>query len=277
MKLIYCIHSICNPGGMERVLWNKVTYWTRHTDWQILIVTTDQQARPAFYPFPEQVRCVDLGINYSDDNAKRPAGKILGYLKRRRIHRQRLKELLMRERADIVVSLYPSESSFIPDIRDGSKKVLELHFCKFFRLQYGRKGVLGLIDRWRTRQDERIVRRFDRFVVLTEEDRGYWGTLPNLEVIPNAVTNLSSHLSDGSAHRVIAVGRLDYQKGSTGYSGRGTSYRKAADSPTGISTSSVRASGTTCCRGSSRNGGSLKRPASTGRPAASARNTPEAR
>lgn len=182
MKLIYCIHSICNPGGMERVLWNKVTYWTRHTDWQILIVTTDQQARPAFYPFPEQVRCVDLGINYSDDNAKRPAGKILGYLKRRRIHRQRLKELLMRERADIVVSLYPSESSFIPDIRDGSKKVLELHFCKFFRLQYGRKGVLGLIDRWRTRQDERIVRRFDRFVVLTEEDRGYWGTLPNLEV-----------------------------------------------------------------------------------------------
>ena len=213
MKLIYCIPSICNPGGMERVLWNKVTYWTRHTDWQILIVTTDQQARPAFYPFPEQVRCVDLGINYSDDNAKRPAGKILGYLKRRRIHRQRLKELLMRERADIVVSLYPSESSFIPDIRDGSKKVLELHFCKFFRLQYGRKGVLGLIDRWRTRQDERIVRRFDRFVVLTEEDRGYWGTLPNLEVIPNAVTNLSSHLSDGSAHRVIAVGRLDYQKG----------------------------------------------------------------
>lgn len=122
MKLIYCIHSICNPGGMERVLWNKVTYWTRHTDWQILIVTTDQQARPAFYPFPEQVRCVDLGINYSDDNAKRPAGKILGYLKRRRIHRQRLKELLMRERADIVVSLYPSESSFIPDIRDGSKR-----------------------------------------------------------------------------------------------------------------------------------------------------------
>lgn len=78
MKLIYCIHSICNPGGMERVLWNKVTYWTRHTDWQILIVTTDQQARPAFYPFPEQVRCVDLGINYSDDNAKRRPGKSSG-------------------------------------------------------------------------------------------------------------------------------------------------------------------------------------------------------
>lgn len=119
----------------------------------------------------------------------------------------------MREKADIVVSLYPSESSFIPLIKDGSRKVLELHFCKFFRLQYGRKGLLGLIDRWRTRQDERIVRKFDRFVVLTHEDKGYWGNLPNIEVIPNAAMHLTCRYADVLQHRVIAVGRLDYQKG----------------------------------------------------------------
>lgn len=213
MKLVYCIHSIYNPGGMERVLWNKVVYWTRHTDWKVVIVTTDQHDRPPFYPFPEQVRRIDLGINYSEDNTKSPLGKIAGYLRRRRLHKRRLTELLMRERADVVVSLYPSESSFIPDIRDGSRKVLELHYCKFFRLQYGRKGLLGAIDRWRTRQDERIVRRFDKFVVLTHEDQGYWGALPNLEVIPNAAMHLTDRFADGSARRVIAVGRLDYQKG----------------------------------------------------------------
>ncbi len=213
MKLVYCIHSVYNPGGMERVLWNKVVYWTRHTDWEVVIVTTDQHDRPPFYPFPEQVRRIDLGINYSEDNTKSPLGKIAGYLRRRRLHKRRLTELLMRERADVVVSLYPSESSFIPDIRDGSRKVLELHYCKFFRLQYGRKGLLGAIDRWRTRQDERIVRRFDKFVVLTHEDQSYWGALPNLEVIPNAAMHLTDHFSDGSARRVIAVGRLDYQKG----------------------------------------------------------------
>lgn len=213
MKLVYCIHSIYNPGGMERVLWNKVVYWTRHADWEVVIVTTDQHDRPPFYPFPEQVRRIDLGINYSEDNTKSPLGKIAGYLRRRRLHKRRLTELLMRERADVVVSLYPSESSFIPDIQDGSRKVLELHYCKFFRLQYGRKGLLGAIDRWRTRQDERIVRRFDKFVVLTCEDQTYWGALPNLEVIPNAAMHLTDHFSDGSARRVIAVGRLDYQKG----------------------------------------------------------------
>lgn len=213
MKIIYCTHSVCNPGGMERVLVNKVTYLVEKLHWDVSIVTTDQKNRPAFYPLPEGVRMTDLGINYSDDNVKHPIGKIFGYLLKRRTHRKRLTELLMREKADIVVSLYPSESSFIPLIKDGSRKVLELHYNKFFRLQYNRTGLLGLIDRWRTRQDERIVQRFDRFVVLTHEDRSYWGNLPNIEVIPNAALFLGKTYSDVSRKRIIAVGRLDYQKG----------------------------------------------------------------
>ena len=213
MKIIYCIRATYNPGGMERVLLNKVSYLIKHLGWDILIVTTDQQGRPPFYPFPEKIRMVDLGVNYADDNSKNVIKKISGYLRRKRIHKKRLTALLQKEKADIVVSLYPSESSFLPDIKDGSKKVLELHFCKFFRLQYRRKGLLGWIDQWRTLQDESIVRKFDKFVVLTYEDQRYWGLLPNIEVIPNAAMNMSGHFSDVTHHRVIAVGRLDYQKG----------------------------------------------------------------
>lgn len=213
MKLLYCHCSLHNPGGMERVLLNKVVWLKAHTDWEIVVVTTDQKQRPTFYPFPKEVRMIDLGINYSDDNAKSPGEKITGYLRKRRKHRKALTALLQKEKADIVVSLYPSESSFIPSIKDGSKKVLELHFNKFFRLQYNRKGLLGWIDRWRTKQDERLVRKFDKFVVLTQEDKGYWGGLPNIEVIPNAAMRMADKHSDVSQKRVIAVGRLDYQKG----------------------------------------------------------------
>lgn len=213
MRLIYCTHSTYNPGGMERVLLNKVTYLSALPGWEVSVVTTDQHQRPPFYPFPEQVRMTDLEINYSDDNDKGAWKKITGYLRKRKEHKRKLTALFLKEKPDIVVSLYPSESSFIPEIQDGSKKVLELHYCKFFRLQYGRKGLLGLIDKWRTRQDERIVRRFDKFVVLTNEDKGYWGNLPNLEVIPNAAKLVSDRCSDVKNKRVIAVGRLDYQKG----------------------------------------------------------------
>lgn len=213
MKLLYCIRATYNPGGMERVLFNKVNYVVEKLNWEVVIVTTDQKGLPSFYSFPEKVRAIDLGINYADDNGNGIIKKVTGYLRRRRKHKQILTELLIKEKADIVVSLYPSESSFIPDIKDGSKKVLEIHYCKFFRLQYGRKGLLGAIDRWRTCQDERIVRRFDKFVVLTNEDRGYWGKLPNICVIPNAAMFVADRYSDVSNKRVIAVGRLDYQKG----------------------------------------------------------------
>lgn len=213
MKLIYCTHSICNPGGMERVLLNKIAYLVAHTDWEILLITTDQKNRPSFYPLPEGVRWMDLDINYSDDNDKGTFQKIKGYLRRKKIHRQKLTAILEMEKADVMVSLFPSESSFYPSLKDGSKKVLELHFNKFFRLQYNRSGLMGLIDRWRTWQDERMVRKFDKFVVLSQEDKGYWGAMPNLCVIPNAALRMSDTYAEGDQKRVIAVGRLDYQKG----------------------------------------------------------------
>lgn len=213
MKLIYCIHSVYNPGGMERVLLNKVSYLVSHYGWDITIVTTNQNGRPPFYPFPAAVKMVDLEVNYSAGDDEGPLKKILTYFKKRRLHQKRLRQYLEREKADVVISLFPSESSFIPAIKDGSKKVLELHFNKFFRLQYKRGGIIGLLDRFRTWQDERLVRKFDKFVVLTEEDKGYWGNLCNIEAIPNAVKPTDGKVSDVTAKRVIAVGRLDYQKG----------------------------------------------------------------
>ena len=222
MKLLYCMASVYNPGGMERVLLNKLRWFSERTDYELVLVTTDQHGRAPFYEFPSSVKMIDLGVNYTDDNGKNAVVKTLGYLRRRRLHKKRLAAVLSAERPDITISLYPSESSFIPSLRDGSKKVLELHLCKFFRLQYGRSGLYGLSDRLRTRQDERLVRRFDKFVVLTEEDAGYWGNLPNLEVIPNAAlkvgTGTGSESGSASGYdvrsrRVIAVGRLDYQKG----------------------------------------------------------------
>ena len=213
MKLIYCIHSLYNPGGMERVLLNKVVWFREHTDWEIVIVTTDQKNRPTFYPFPDGVRMVDLGVNYSDDNGKGFFAKFCGFIKRRQIHKRLLNNLLREEKPDIVDCFYPGECSFVPSLKDGSKKVMELHQSKLFHHQYNRSGLMGLADKIRAKMDERLVRKFDSFVVLTEEDAVMWGDVPNIKVIPNAAKFISSGYSSCQNKRVIAVGRLDYQKG----------------------------------------------------------------
>ena len=212
MKLIYCIHSLYNPGGMERVLLNKVVWFREHTDWEIVIVTTDQKNRPTFYPFPDGVKMVDLGVNYSDDNGKGFFAKFCGFIKRRQIHKRLLNRLLREENPDIVDCFYPGECSFVPSLKDGSKKVMELHQSKLFYHQYNRSGLMGLADKIRAKMDERLVRKFDSFVVLTEEDAAMWGDVPNIKVIPNAAKFIAEGYSNCNEKRVIAVGRLDYQK-----------------------------------------------------------------
>ena len=178
MKILYQINSTYNPGGMERVLLNKVRYFIEEKGWDVIVVTTDQHDRPSFYPFPEGVKMIDLGINYSDDNGKPFAKKFFGYLKRRQLHKTRLKALLEAERPDVADCFYPGECSFVPGLNDGSKKVMELHQSKLFHHQYNRSGLMGLADKVRARLDERLVRKFDRFVVLTEEDAQMWGSMP---------------------------------------------------------------------------------------------------
>lgn len=212
MKIVYLIHSTYNPGGMERVLLNKVTWLVGKMGWDVTVVTTDQHGRQPFYPFPEGVKMIDLGVNYSEDNGKPFLKKLLGFLKRRRLHEKRFKALLEQIRPDVVDCFYPGECSFVPGLKDGSKKVMELHQSKLFHHQYNRTGLMGLADKVRARMDERLVRKFDRFVVLTEEDAKMWGEMPNIRVIPNAANFIAQKYSGCSEKRVIAVGRLDYQK-----------------------------------------------------------------
>ena len=197
---------------MERVLLNKVRFFVEKMGWEVTVVTTDQHDRPSFYPFPSAVKMIDLGVNYSDDNGKPFFKKLSGYFRRRQEHKKRLKALLEKECPDVVDCFYPGECSFVPSLSDGSKKVMELHQSKLFHHQYNRSGLMGLADRVRARMDEGLVRKFDRFVVLTQEDKEMWGEMPGIRVIPNAANFIAEKYSDCTAKRVIAVGRLDYQK-----------------------------------------------------------------
>jgi glycosyltransferase involved in cell wall biosynthesis len=212
MKLIYCIAGTYNSGGMERVLINKANYLAR-CGHDVLIVTTDQKGRESFFSLDNRIRCYDLGINYEENNGRSVFNKFFYYPLKQFQHRKKLDTLLKQQKADVVISMFCNEVSFISKIADGSKKVLEVHFSKYKRLQYDRKGLWWLIDRIRARMDEHYTKGFDRFVVLTYEDKRYWGLLPNIVVIPNSISLIPTICAELTELKVIAVGRYTYQKG----------------------------------------------------------------
>ncbi len=212
MKILYCIAGTRHSGGMERVLANKANWLVSH-GYEVVIVTTDQEGDKPFFPLDERIECYDLAIEYEENNGKSFLNKLIHYPIKQYRHRKRLAALLKQVKPDITISMFCNDVSFLPKIKDGSKKVLEIHFSKFKRLQYGRKGLWRMADRYRNKQEEKQVRQFDRFVVLTEEDKSYWGAIPNIEVIPNARTFNSTNTATLNTKRIIAVGRYTYQKG----------------------------------------------------------------
>ncbi len=212
MKLIYNIAATYNSGGMERVLANKANYLV-NKGYEILIITTDQKNRAHFFDFDSRIRFIDLSINYEENNGKSFINKIAKYPIKQYLHKKRLKEVLLEEKADVVISMFCNDVSFINDIHDGSKKILEIHFSKYKRVQYGRKGLWHLADLYRSKKDESIVRKFDKFIVLTQEDKGYWGDLGNIDVISNARSFATTENAKLQDKKVLAVGRFSHQKG----------------------------------------------------------------
>lgn len=213
MKIVYCIAGTYNSGGMERVLANKSNYLVRKGH-EIVIVTTDQCGRPPFFELDKRIRCYDLNVKYEENNGGTFLNKLLHYPFKQRKHKKRLTDLLSELKADVVVSMFCNDASFLWKIKDGSKKVLEIHFCRYKRLQYARKGLWKLADQYRSRKDLKTVKKYDKFVVLTHEDKKYWGDISGIVVIPNSLTfPVSKEPSALHNKKVIAVGRYDYQKG----------------------------------------------------------------
>ncbi len=212
MKIVYCINGFYRPAGMERVLADKANWLVTHGD-EVTILTTDQQGRPDAFPLDGRIAKFDLGIGYEDNNGGSLIDKLVHYPRKQRRHRKLLTQKLLEIKPDITVSMFCNEAGLLPRIHDGSRKVLEVHFSRFKRLQYNRRGLWALADRYRSRSDARLAARYDRFVVLTEEDKGYWPELSNLLVIPNPRTFTLPEPASLHSHTVLAVGRYTHQKG----------------------------------------------------------------
>lgn len=212
MKIVYCLAGLFNSGGMERIVISKANSLAR-MGYDITIVTTEQKGRAIFFSLYETVKVVDLNINYSNDAAKNLILKGICFWWRKLMHRKRLTGFLISSSPDITISTFGTESSFLYKIPDKSKKVLEIHFSKYFRYQYDRKGLWRFVDIFRSRQDAQLIPHYDKFVVLTNEDKSYWGNLSNIEVIPNFVASIPEIKSELRSKVCMAVGRLSYQKG----------------------------------------------------------------
>lgn len=214
MKIAYTFSSIYNSRGMERILLQKASYLADVLNYDVTIITTDQKNRPPFFPISDKIKLHDLNINYDRYESTDKLLRFFYYKRLKKIHKKRLSDYLSDNRFDIVISLMTHDVDFLYKIQDGSKKLIEFHFSKEGIIIDCQNVILKCLKFIQQSYLKKYIKRYDKFIVLTEEDKRAWGALENIIVIPNfTIISKIDDVRNLNAKKVIAVGSLVYQKG----------------------------------------------------------------
>ena len=209
MKIMYFVHRYEESGGMERVLSRKANYLVIN-GYDVSIVSLIKSKGTVFYQFDSKIKIFEVDGLEGEEKDKRNLGSYLAYCQ----------AIVDREKPDICISTGVELTQYIYKLTDLSVKILEEHFSKFKR----KTNIGRLSGHWYgkfigdfySRQKRSIVTKFDKYIVLTHEDRKQWRELNDdqIEVIPNMITiDKPKTAPDYSKKRIVAVGRLTGQKG----------------------------------------------------------------
>lgn len=212
MKIVYVIGYIHGWGGIERVLAGKANYLVNQGH-EVSFVKIYKNSDEPYFHFDPKIKFYNLDFDFDEQKGLK---KKLKFNQNKKEFIQKINRLFYEIKPDIAISTFCKYSKFIYKCDDGSKKIIERHFAKYKRNQIfvkTDKFPLGKAISYLYRlKDYNIVMHFDKFVVLTEEDKEDWGNLPNIVAIPNPVTFKPDKTSDCDKKRVIAMGRISKQK-----------------------------------------------------------------
>ena len=216
LKIVYLTPALYMAGGVERVLTLKANYFAEQFGYDITIILTEGKEKPLFYPLSPKSKVINLDINFEKLWTCSFIKKIFVYLKKQRLYKKRVEAELMRIRPDITISLLRREINFINDIKDGSRKIGELHINRANYRNFEANNsnfVKNLLAKFWMKSLVGKLKRLDRFVVLTNDDKLSWTELNNVEVIPDPLSFVPSRFSQQTEKRVLAVGRYSHEKG----------------------------------------------------------------
>lgn len=199
-------------GGIQRVTAVKANALAEIPGNEVYIVVTDNKAGPVVHELSPKVHLIDLDINYYDHNDERTAltNLIVGTAKGVP-HKKALKRVLKQINPDVVISVGTSEKFMLTSMRKRTWKIIrEFHSEKYYRLKHARSLLKKVQGKLSDFYEFHIVdKKFDRIVVLTEEDRETnWKDWKNVSFVPNPVSFTCDEPSSLTEKSVISMGRL---------------------------------------------------------------------
>lgn len=220
MRIVYIINSLSYKGGAERIISEKMNYMATHWGYDVSIITCYQfpETMPNSYYLSDKVRQINLCIN-SHIQYKYGYPKRLWY-KRYYSHllRFKLEEAVNSVNPDILIGLGYTTADVVCQLKCKAAKIIESHEARIYTKRFYLYEKNSIFQKFYYKLSRRkylntIDKKADVIVTLTKDDAQNWKKAKRVETIPNFSTMPISKLSDCESKRVIAVGRLEWQKG----------------------------------------------------------------
>ncbi len=218
ITILYCIPALYNPGGMERILIEKVNEISKRPDFDVHVITTDQNGKQIYFDLSPEVQITHLNLDF---NKYFDAMLFSKYYNTKRLlyaYCRKLKDYVKENKVDVVVSLGGKELEFLYKTNLDCRKICELHFSISIRKQFifarGSSFLHKIMAEIRTYQLIKQTRALDKLVVLTKADeKKLQRSHRNVQQIYNFATIESAEPVFSNSKIMVAVGKLDTQKG----------------------------------------------------------------
>ena len=218
MKIAYIYSTMAATGGTERMITEKANYLSERYGYDVTIITCYQLAHEDnFFKISEKVKQINLEIPFfSQYKYKYPKGLLVKW-QMNILLKKSINEAVKQVDPDILIGVSRFKANYISTIKCRAKKIIECHESKY-NTKYDASEkhsvpVRLFLNIYRRIYFRTIERNADAVITLTEKDKLFWKRAKYVVVIPNFSTMFISNISDCTPKRVIAIGRLTWEKG----------------------------------------------------------------
>lgn len=210
MKIVYCLNSLGEIGGISKVTVTKINALAQIEGNKIYAIITDVCQDNNFDLHPN-ITLIHLPINYYEYDWKSRLHSIYSSIVKKIKHKRELQKAIDIIKPDIIVSVGQAEKYMVLRLKTDAKILRELHFEKNFRYKYA-KGPLDKIQAFISNIYDFTwsFKHYDKVIVLTEEDlKTNWSNHENVIYIHNPLTVPVKEFSINKREKkIISVGRL---------------------------------------------------------------------
>ena len=208
MKLLYFVNSLTNSGGIERILVDKMNYLAARPalSYEIHVSYFGKKDDDLFYQLHSSIYLHPIAI---DGNSRSFSKRLMVipnlYKEIKRIVKEVSPDIIINENMKLVSYILPFTFKHIP-------RIYVIHFSYEGLMIMDKESFHNpfkqYVMMWLRKT---LLKKYDRFVVLTEHDRKRWAA-KTVEVIPNFTNFVEQVPSNLNHKKAICVGRLTHQK-----------------------------------------------------------------